>query len=886
YLVVKNGQPNNGIVELGPDGQPTGVVYNLSWINPAPDYPYSWAEGPVMWKYRGYYYYSFARDVSGGQKVMRSRTLTADQSAWEMHGNFFNEADPLKNTALFTSPNHSSPVVMAGDSTFWVIHPLYAKGEWIGQGRQGLLNQVHYDEDTIPMADYPVNRSFKAPALPCSGIPWMVPKSDFFTGGDLHPEWSFMGYTPDESYSLSERPGWLRLSPRSPRPNMVVKNDGEHNYSLITELDFDPVSSGDEAGLIIIRGDETMSVKLLSSVNSAGEKVIVFTYATIRYEVPNTVGNTIWLKMIRVNHTITGYFSSNGNEWTKIGTSMNISGIDSFNDFSTWAGTRQGLFVNNRKAWFNLYIYRDAYSSILASAPANQYGTVQVNSTVLDSIHDLDWALYAGVEFGNTEYGKTADSIVLTASSVTGGSVEVWLDSIGTGTLAGTCGLAATGSWNTFKTFSAGIGPVTGRHDLYLRFRGGQGKILQLKWIQFRGRVAPHYRSSGTLSDSLVILQLDREINPPADPSGFTVLLNGTNTDTIVGASLDPADESRIILHAKKKFTWTDRLILSYEGGNITSTDGMLLPDFSGRSVINHMTDPTPRALGAETDPEGLTILLHLNKSMLPPDDYPGSFSLERNSGEQIPVTSVTMLSGDTAVFVIRPGSRLYFEDTLSLSYAGTEIHSIYGFSLEPFSQLPVTVNAPGYPPLVAEATVTQTDSTWNGIALKFDRSLADISGQDVFFTVEVNGENHAITGIGGNKDSIGIIISPEIRYADLVSISYSGGTVSSENGGLLEDFTGFPVQNPVPFVASSIAGETFEGFSAYPVPGSGPLHIRSSSPFSAVEIRNPEGLLVYRREWPGTTGEAQVELEGLRGVYFLILKNGTASGIKKIIAE
>jgi beta-xylosidase len=54
YLVIKNGQPNNGIVELGNDGQPTGVVYNLAWLNPAPNYPYSWAEGPVMWKYHGY----------------------------------------------------------------------------------------------------------------------------------------------------------------------------------------------------------------------------------------------------------------------------------------------------------------------------------------------------------------------------------------------------------------------------------------------------------------------------------------------------------------------------------------------------------------------------------------------------------------------------------------------------------------------------------------------------------------------------------------------------------------------------------------------------------------------------------------------------------------
>ena len=207
YLVVKNGQPNGGIVELGNDGQPTGAVYDLNWLNPSPAYPYSWAEGPVMWKYKGYYYYSFARDLSGGQKVMRSLTLTADQASWEMLGDFFNESDPLKPGSLFTSPNHASPVIMLDDSTHWVIHPLYAKGEWKGQGRQGLMNQVRYDANLRPVADYPVNRTFSAPKLPSSGIPWMVPKSDFFTSGNLDPEWSFLGYTLDNTYSLYRTSG-------------------------------------------------------------------------------------------------------------------------------------------------------------------------------------------------------------------------------------------------------------------------------------------------------------------------------------------------------------------------------------------------------------------------------------------------------------------------------------------------------------------------------------------------------------------------------------------------------------------------------------------------------------------------------------------------------
>ncbi|HES60262.1 MAG TPA: glycoside hydrolase, partial [Caldithrix sp.] len=75
YLLAKNGQSGNWIVELGDNGQPTGDYLDLTWINPAPDYPYSWAEGPVMWKHDGYYYYSFARNVGGGQYLMRGLEL-------------------------------------------------------------------------------------------------------------------------------------------------------------------------------------------------------------------------------------------------------------------------------------------------------------------------------------------------------------------------------------------------------------------------------------------------------------------------------------------------------------------------------------------------------------------------------------------------------------------------------------------------------------------------------------------------------------------------------------------------------------------------------------------------------------------------------------------
>ncbi|MBN1694137.1 family 43 glycosylhydrolase [candidate division WOR-3 bacterium] len=487
YLVVKNGQSNNGIVELGEDGQPTGVVYNLDWLNPSP-YPYSWAEGPVMWKYKGYYFYSFARNLGGPQYVMRSETLTDSEEAWEMLGNFFDQDDPLKSGALFTEPNHASPVVMLDDSTHWIVHPLYAKDEWIGQGRQGLLNQVYYDSTLKPVADYPVNRPFTAPELPSSGIPWMVPKSDFFDSTGLNVEWSFLGYTSDATHSLTDRPGWLRLSPKSStKANTVIKNDGEHNYSLITHLEFNPQSPDDEAGLRIMRGDETMFLKLYSSVSRGGLRRIEFTFEDTRYTIENTAGDTLWLRIIRENHIIRGYFSSNGIDWVQVGQNFDISEIDSYSDLSTFTGTRQGLYVEgDSSAFFDLYIYRDAYTPIMAACPVNQFGAYRTSS-VLDSIHNNDWALFAGIEFGgNDDYPKSPVSFGVVASSATsGGIVEVWLDSIDTGNKIAECNIESTGDWETFEVFTSEVDSVSGRHDVYLKFTGGEGELFQLKWLKF-----------------------------------------------------------------------------------------------------------------------------------------------------------------------------------------------------------------------------------------------------------------------------------------------------------------------------------------------------------------------------------------------------------------
>ncbi|MBN2000300.1 family 43 glycosylhydrolase, partial [candidate division KSB1 bacterium] len=453
YLLTKAGQQNNHIVELGENGQPTGVVLDLTWLNPnSQGNPYGWAEGPVMWKYKGYYYYSFAEHLVGRQYVMRSETLTSEKSAWTIVGtNMF--TGPTGN---YNRPNHISPVVMLDDGTSWcVAHSYHSNAGWYAHGRQGLLCQVTYNNQDFPVIQYPSNNAAQAPALPSSGIPWMVPKSDNFNVQELKPEWSFLGYTPDRTWSLTEREGWLYLEPYGGR-NTVIQNDGEHSYSIITRVDFEPESASEKAGLWILNGPETHYAKVFSTVNAEGKKVLALSFENTLYEAENTVGSIVWLKLFRNEHNISGYYSADGIYWTMIGEPVNAAPMDreqtQFNDFT---GNQQGLFVERKPAWFDLYIYRDAYSPIMAECPANQYGTSQRYSRqgyVLDNIHTDDWAMYAGVDFGSADYRKTPDSLKIVASSTaSGSSVQVWLDSLDTGEKIADCAIDNTGSLTTFQ---------------------------------------------------------------------------------------------------------------------------------------------------------------------------------------------------------------------------------------------------------------------------------------------------------------------------------------------------------------------------------------------------------------------------------------------------
>ena len=95
-----------------------------------------------------------------------------------------------------------------------------------------------------------------------------------------------------------------------------------------------------------------------------------------------------------------------------------------------------------------------------------------------------------GVAFG-TGAGSFSARV---ASATSGGRIELHLDSAG-GTLVGTCTVAGTGGWQTWSTVSCPVNGATGTHDLYLRFAGGSGFLMNVNWWQFSTGQSSSYPS-------------------------------------------------------------------------------------------------------------------------------------------------------------------------------------------------------------------------------------------------------------------------------------------------------------------------------------------------------------------------------------------------------
>ena len=485
YMLIKNAQYINKIQEIGRDGHLTGTAIDLAWVND--DGRYSWAEGPVMCKRDGWYYYFVAGNVAGGQYVLRTQDLHADRSQWQELGNFFQNITDGK--AALRAPNHISQPFMLDDGTWWCLAHSYenANGnDWSGKGRQGLLHQVVWDENGKPWGVATSSQPVAAPALQNTSLtPWALMRSDDFSGQELGLHWHFLNRSAAAKYRLGQTEGCMTLVPGAGGTAHLLQKEAAHHYSVETRVAANPLREAQQAGLYLTNGNETVTARLVVTRESEPTVALIFGEKTLK---ATYAGGPLWLRIDRHEHTIEAFYSPDRDTWTSLGTA-DVSQMDkSQPDYNSWVGTSCGLYAQSVTATFDCFVvndgrlpqytqyYTNAYGVAMAT-PA--YGTVMRNST-----QNGGWLMLGGVDFGTDQ--PAADSIHIAYSSTKEGRIELWADDIERGGTLLATATAESGKPTVQHTMRVELPPTTGQHDLYLRYfpEGGTLAVAYVRLIK------------------------------------------------------------------------------------------------------------------------------------------------------------------------------------------------------------------------------------------------------------------------------------------------------------------------------------------------------------------------------------------------------------------
>ena len=217
-------------------------------------------EAPHLYKRNGYYYLIVAEGGTGwGHAVTmaRARTLTGP---YELHPDVYILTARNRPDAPLQRAGHADLVETPSGETYMVYlcgRPLRNRGR-CPLGRETAIQPMEWSADGwlrtvdgqgVPMLEAP------GPTLPAQPFPGRASRQDF-DGSELPLEFQWLRTPwPDEVFSLSARPGHLRLFGRETvgsqfHQALVARRQESHSFSASTSVDARPQHFQQAAGLI------------------------------------------------------------------------------------------------------------------------------------------------------------------------------------------------------------------------------------------------------------------------------------------------------------------------------------------------------------------------------------------------------------------------------------------------------------------------------------------------------------------------------------------------------------------------------------------------------------------------------------------------------------
>ncbi len=212
-------------------------------------------EGPHLFKKDGWYYHTMAAGsgVYEGhhQLIARSRHVFGPYEPGP-HNPFIAQFD---EASAFYHHGHAK-LVQTQHGDWWAVYLVRRHFNGCSPlGRETGLDPVDWMDDGWPLLNggRGPTESNTAPALTPDPLP--APPREDFGGENLDIHWQFVRNPDPAMFSLTERPGFLRISTSSvavdaPAPiGLLVQRETSHRFTAETTLEFAPVAN-EEAGLL------------------------------------------------------------------------------------------------------------------------------------------------------------------------------------------------------------------------------------------------------------------------------------------------------------------------------------------------------------------------------------------------------------------------------------------------------------------------------------------------------------------------------------------------------------------------------------------------------------------------------------------------------------
>ncbi len=216
-------------------------------------------EGPHLLKKGCYYYLLLAEGGTGhGHRITAAR-------ARRRHGPY----EPCPRNPILMQTDENATIQKTGHGKWvqtqtgdwWIVY-LCARpcnGRFSTLGRETCLDPLTWGEDGWPVINHDQGPSTTQACPDLPETPLNTNYSDDFSSTELRPQWQFIRRPDPSWWSLTERPGLLRLRPgpplcRSGPVSALLQRERSHHYRAETVMEFNPASGKQEAGITCYYG--------------------------------------------------------------------------------------------------------------------------------------------------------------------------------------------------------------------------------------------------------------------------------------------------------------------------------------------------------------------------------------------------------------------------------------------------------------------------------------------------------------------------------------------------------------------------------------------------------------------------------------------------------